>query len=201
MNKAEYEKIKGLEYREYCDYLKSKYGVSKYNYFTMNWKRISRVSRTKEGLVVHHIYEDQAIRLSDVEFAEKHPYEWQQAENLVYCDYLEHLYLHILICEQAVKKQQTDKTLGLGGIIKYIAPELNDVYSGWKTKQEWRSKCHSLIVKEKALYLELLKRLHVSAKKYPGYRKEMLCESKSDGYGWSRDKNIGIIFAIRAMLR
>lgn len=37
MNIKEYNKIKDLEYREYCEYLKSKYGESKYNYFTDNY--------------------------------------------------------------------------------------------------------------------------------------------------------------------
>ena len=32
MNKIEYDKVKNLTYREYCEYLKQKYGVSKYDY-------------------------------------------------------------------------------------------------------------------------------------------------------------------------
>ena len=64
---------------------------------TKSWNKNPKCSRTKEGLYVHHKFEDHAIRLSKKDFAINHPFEWQLAKNLIYCDFLEHLLLHILI--------------------------------------------------------------------------------------------------------
>ena len=61
-------------------YLQNKYGKSKYNYFTENWTKIPKVSRTKEGLFAHHKCEDHALKLGDVKWARLHPYEYQLAE-------------------------------------------------------------------------------------------------------------------------
>jgi hypothetical protein len=32
--------------------------------------------------------------------------------------------------------------VGIGGVVNFIVPELNDLYSGWMTKQQWRINCH-----------------------------------------------------------
>ena len=37
MNIQEYENVKNYNYREYCDYLKKKYGEAKYDYFTKSF--------------------------------------------------------------------------------------------------------------------------------------------------------------------
>ena len=94
MDINEYEKVKRYTYLEFCNYLKKKYGTAKHNYFTSNWNKDTRVTRTNEGLITHHICEDRAIKLSDPVYAKKNPYEMQLSENLVYADYLEHLFLH-----------------------------------------------------------------------------------------------------------
>jgi len=157
MNIEEYEKVKAMSYLEYCDYLQKKYGMSKYNYFYPSFTKNSKVSRTKEGLVAHHKYEDHAIMLSTKEYAMANPYEWQLAENLVYCDYLEHLLLHILICEHPSPNANAKENVGLGGVVNLLVPELNDVYSGWKTEQQWRLNCHEKIINDKDVYLALIK--------------------------------------------
>ena len=100
MNLVEYEKVKNLTYLEYCDYLQQKYGIGLSDYMTKSWNKNSKVTRTKDGLLAHHKYEDHAIMLSTKEFAMQNPFEWQLAKNIVYCDYLEHLFLHILILPQ-----------------------------------------------------------------------------------------------------
>ena len=92
------------------------------------------------------------------ECAKRNPYEWQLPENIVYCDYLEHLLLHILICEGPSKNKNDFEVVGIGGVINFLVPELNDLYSGWITKQEWRANCHSRVVNDKEVYLILLKR-------------------------------------------
>lgn len=158
MDIKEYESVKDKTYLEYCDYLQDKYGISKYNYFSASFTKSKKVSRTKEGLVIHHKYEDHAIMLSTQEFAMANPYEWQLAENLVYCDYLEHLLLHILICEHPSPNANAKENVGFGGVVNFLVPELNDVYSGWKTKLQWQKNCHDRIINDKDVYMALIKR-------------------------------------------
>jgi hypothetical protein len=74
--------------------------------------------------------EDHAIMLGKKIYAMQSPYEWQYADKLVYCDLLEHLFLHILICENPHKDKKQDQSVGFGGVINFLVPELNDVYSG-----------------------------------------------------------------------
>ncbi len=158
MDMEEYEKVKSLNYLQYCDYLQKKYGIGLCDYMTENWNLKPKCKRTKEGLVAHHKYEDHAIMLSTKEFAMKNPFEWQKSENIVYCDYLEHLYLHILICENPSKDKNKNEVVGIGGVTNFIVPELNDVYSGWETKQEWRKILHAKVKNDKNVYLSLVKR-------------------------------------------
>ena len=63
MKLAEYEQVKNYTYLEYCDYLQKKYGKSAYNYMTPAWNKNPKVTRTKEGLIAHHKYEDHATSL------------------------------------------------------------------------------------------------------------------------------------------
>ena len=190
MNKTEYEKVKNLTYLQYCDYLQKKYGIGLVPYFTKNWNKNGKVSRTKEGLVVHHKYEDHAIMLSNPRYAINNPYEWQLPENLVYCDYLEHLYLHILICEYPSKEHNKFEAVGIGGVINLIAPELNDLYSGWRTSESWRQSCHARVIDDKDVYLMLLKRFKTNCKNYPLYSETCLFTSLNERFGlWSKEKN------------
>lgn len=190
MNKKEYEEIKDLNYREYCDYLKKKYGPAKYNYFSESWCKNPKTTRTKEGLICHHICEDKAIMLSEVHCAQVNPFEYQKAENLCYCDYLEHLLLHILICEYPAEDKNELEAVGVGGVINYIVPELNDYYSGWRSNQTWRISCHDKIKDDKEVYLILLKRFKNKCSNYPFYTPDCLYTSFNEMWGlWSKDKN------------
>ncbi|MDE5563139.1 MAG: hypothetical protein K2J01_06315 [Clostridiales bacterium] len=190
MNIQEYNKIKDFTYLEYCDYLHQKYGIGLSDYMTKSWNKNSKCSRTKDGLMAHHKYEDHAILLSTKEFAMKNPFEWQLAKNIVYCDYLEHLFLHILICEYPSEDSNFLEAVGIGGIINFIVPELNDLYSGWETGQAWRKTCHDLIINDKDVYLTLLKRFKTNCKNYPFYTDDCLYTSFNEQYGlWSRKKN------------
>lgn len=159
MNNQEYKKVKKYKYLQYCEYLKQKYGEPSCNYFTPSYNKNKKISRAQEGLICHHICENKAIKLSTPEYAKKYPFEYQESKNLCYCDYLEHLFLHILICEEYLVLTPKDHTLvGIGGIVNYIIPELNDLYSGWETNQLWRKKCHDKVKNDKDVYLQLLKR-------------------------------------------
>lgn len=200
MKLAEYEKVKNYTYLEYCDYLQSKYGIGLSDYMTKSWDKNPKVTRTKEGLIAHHKFEDHAIRLSKKEFAMRNPFEWQLAKNIVYCDYLEHLLLHILICEYPAKNHNIMEVVGIGGIINFIVPELNDIYSGWETSQPWRRNCHKLIINDKNVYLTLLKRFKTTCKNYPLYTKDCLCKSyNGDSFQWSDNKNKQLYNEIRSL--
>lgn len=200
MNLTEYEKIKHLNYREYCEYLKQKYGVAKYDYFTKSWNKNPRVTRTKEGLICHHICEDKAIMLADKKFAQNNPFDYQKAENLCYCDYLEHLLLHILICENPSKDKNSFEIVGIGGVVKFLVPELNDVYSGWVTSQAWRLNCHNLIKNDKEVYLKLVKRFKENCSNCPFYSEQFLYRSFNEPLGlWSGSNNKKIYEEIKQL--
>lgn len=190
MNLIEYEKIKNLTYLEYCDYLQNKYGIGLCAYMTKSWNKNPKVTRTKEGLLAHHKFEDHAIMLSTREYAMNNPYEWQLAQNIVYCDYLEHLFLHILICEYPAEDRNIFEAVGVGGVVNFIVPELNDLYSGWITNQAWRKACHNVVIDDKNVYLALLKRFKSSCKDYPFYTDDCLFTSYNEQFGlWSKEQN------------
>ena len=200
MNLVEYEKVKNLTYLEYCDYLQQKYGIGLSDYMTKSWNRNPKASRAKEGLFAHHKYEDHAIMLSTKEFAMRNPFEWQKAKNIVYCDYLEHLFLHILICEYPSENQNDLEAVGIGGVISFIVPQLNDLYSGWEAKEAWRKNCHNLVINDKDVYLTLLKRFKTSCKNYPFYTKDCLYTSFNERFGlWSRKQNQKLFKEIAAL--
>ena len=167
MNVKEYNSVKEITYSDYCDYLQEKYGKGKYNYMTGTWNKNRNSSRTNDGLVAHHKYENRAARLADPTFAKEYPYEWQSAENLIYCDYLEHLLLHILICEERLQTAEEGELVGMGGIIDFIVPELNDLYSGFEMRQQWRKNCYDRVIGDKDVYMELIKRLKIVCATYP----------------------------------
>ena len=200
MNLDEYGKIKDLTYLEYCDYLQNKYGIGRDNYFSKNWGKHTKVSRTSEGLMAHHKYEYKAIMLSTVEYAKRHPYKWQLAENIVYCDYLEHLLLHILICEYHANESATER-VGIGGVVNFIVPELNDIYSGWVPKQSWKLACRNRIIEDKNVYLVLLRRFILRAPLiYRLFGNKGLRKSFNEKYGlWDRKKNAEIYELIKKM--
>ena len=200
MNLAEYEKVKDLTYLEYCDYLQQKYGIGLSDYMTKSWNKNSKVTRTKDGLLAHHKYEDHAIMLSTKEFAMQNPFEWQLAKNIVYCDYLEHLLLHILICEYPAEDHNVLEAVGVGGVINFIVPELNDLYSGWETEQAWRKTCHELVKNDKNVYLTLLKRFKENCKNMPQYKKDCLLKSFNNNFGlWSKENNKELYKEINAL--
>lgn len=190
MNIIEYKKVEKMGYIEYVGYLQDKYGIPKKDYMTKGFNKNQGISRTKEGLFIHHVREDKAIMLSNPEFAKNNPYEYQLAKNLVYCDYLEHLFLHILICEDKyifLDRDNENEAVGVGGVINFIVPELNDIYSGFISKQEWKNNCANKIKNDKNLYLILVKRFALNCKDYPFYEEGFYKASFNDPFliGWN----------------
>lgn len=195
MRITEYDKVKDYSYLQYCEYLQNKYGKGLCEYMTASWVKSRKVTRTKEGIFVHHKYEDQAIRLSHPEIAKNYPYEWQLPENLIYCDFLEHLFLHVLICEKSI-----DFRLGIGGLLVFMIPELNDWFSGFDKMEQWQKNCWNVIKNDEEVYLILLKRLkeHFQMKETDCI--ENLCVSFNESFGtWSKDNNKVIFEKIQAL--
>lgn len=189
MDMNEFEKVKDMTYLEYCDYLQTKYGIGLADYMTKNFNKNQKCTRTKEGLVIHHKDEDKMIMLSTKEIAQLCPFEWQTKEHIIYCDMLEHLFLHVLICKYPSPDKAPEVEVGIGGIVNFIAPELNDLYSGWVTKQEWRKNLHDKVREDKAVYLAIIKIFSDWAKKN-GYKKKILHTSLNEDFGlWSKKQN------------
>ena len=174
------------------DYLQQKYGIGLCDYMRPNWTKNTKVARTKDGLYVHHKYEDHAIMLGNPEFAKNNPYEWQKKENLIYCNLLEHLLLHQLICEYPSKNKNDMEKVGLGGIVNFIVPELNDVYSGWVSKQIWQQNCHRAIINNKDVYLLIIKRYKDFHGNNPFIIKCLLKSYNKNFGAWSDEKNYSL---------
>lgn len=93
-------------YYDYVDQLLKKYGPVPEAYFKEKayiekgrWVHNSAIKRGSEGLFIHHIDEDKYINLSLKGYYEMLPFELHAADRLVYCNYLEHTRLHLLIAE------------------------------------------------------------------------------------------------------
>ena len=151
MNISEFNKIQKYNYDEYCAYLQKKYGMPKKDYGSKD------IVRTSEGLFIHHIKEDIAISLSHRELAKKSPVEYQKKENLCYCDYLEHLWLHFLIVKFPNPKANKDENQGIGGIVNFIGPELCDRFGkNLKTYKEYQDNCFNLIKEDEDTFKKML---------------------------------------------
>ena len=141
-----------MTYFELCDYYKKKYGLVPYPYFCNETcrSRQSKNSRTKDGLVIHHIGENELFELSstgtlspdylkDEYFGGSLPNYWayQQPDMLCYCNYLEHLLLHVKI------RDEFHNDGGSSTIIRHI----ND----WilhPINVEWNKNCYDVIKNE-----------------------------------------------------
>ena len=197
MNMDEYNKIKDLDYIGYCDYLQNKYGIGLTDYMTKSFNKNPKVTRTKDGLFTHHKMEDHMIMLSMPEIAKMCPYEWQSKENIVYCDYLEHLYLHILICKYPSAEKIQIAKVGIGGVINFLIPELNDIYSGWEPNATWKKNCVNKVIQDKDVYMVLLDRFIKENINDSFFEIEKLYRSGNEPYGlWSADNNKDIISEI-----
>ena len=196
MNMSEFDKVRNMTYLEYCDYLQGKYGIGLADYMTKSFNKNSKCTRTKEGLNVHHKDEDKMIMLSNKEYAINYPFEWQTKEHLVYCDMLEHLLLHILICKYPSKDRIPGYDVGIGGAVNFIIPELNDVYSGWESKQSWQLCLHDKIINDREVYLAIIEMFIVEVIKPNNYDpRGCLFTSYNDKYGlWDKDRNESIYF-------
>lgn len=103
MNSNEILKQLNMDYKSQCMYLKIKYGSVTGDYFEDKSCKIvnNKIKRASEGLQVHHIMEynnnPYICNLSDSYQALNNDFEFQKSKNLVYCNLIEHLILHIKI--------------------------------------------------------------------------------------------------------
>ena len=63
--------------------------------------------------------------LSDPAIAKQFDYMYQHAENLTYCNYLEHIIIHVKI--NILRKQQLGHYIN-DGVVNFLIPELNNWY-------------------------------------------------------------------------
>lgn len=174
-----------MRYMELVEYLLKKYGPAKYDYFcTESCKsKNHKASRTNEGLYCHHIDEDKAIMLSNDKFATKNPYEYQKADRLVYCNVLEHLILHIKIAEEPRNKAANEFEIqGIGGVINFLCPQINDYYNGFEFKQPHLIKIYSLIENNFEDYISILKYFLDAIDNNPLYK--LIITKKKLSIGW-----------------
>jgi superfamily II DNA or RNA helicase len=193
-------------YREACEFLQKKYddlGFERFDYYKVDSKdghliKNTKVGHGKDGLQYHHICEDIVPSLSDKSRAEANPIEYQKAENMCYCNLLEHAWLHILITEnnvQASDEDQSDIT-GIGGV-KWMLLALNSIMcnadtSWYSSKNEEGRGCsynvNNIITDNRDTYLQVINRFCTSAfirqrlNKTPEELATMICIScKKDG--------------------
>lgn len=133
MLKEELMNLWNLSYKECLQELKDKYGPVTGSYFlTESCKTPNKkIKRSSEGLYVHHDYEydpddDRVNNLSHSEIAIMYPWKYQQAENLTYCNWLEHLILHLKI--NLLRKEQLGFYV-LDGVENFFIPQLNTFYA------------------------------------------------------------------------
>lgn len=148
----EYSKIKEYTYKDYCHFLLQKYGPAKVDYFDLSYNKIKEITRTDEGLFCHHIKENEIPNLSDVDIAREVSFDFQRKENLVYCNWLEHILLHLLIAEE-----NPASGLGIGGA-NIMIQEIESLYENVEIKLPWVQNCFSVIENDFDVFESLIKR-------------------------------------------
>lgn len=156
---SELQKLLDKSYLEIVNYLLKKYGTVLGDFFTdkecLN-ENFEIKKASTHGLFIHHIDEDKALKLSDPKFAIQHPFKYQKADRLVYCNYLEHLLLHIKIF------LETKGKYSYNGTFEYLIPKINDIYSGeyysdeTPKEEKWPQTTAEQILDKKEDYLMML---------------------------------------------
>ncbi|USS92963.1 hypothetical protein M8332_04980 [Fructilactobacillus ixorae] len=155
MSKEKLEEAKqllDLDYQSAVKSLLNKYGKSTKDYYSEkmyvdflkeNRKTLIKtkeISRTDEGLYIHHIDEDKYIQLSTPKIIKSfgYPFTVQKADRLVYCNLIEHSILHTLISREA------DGLQGRGGYWAFIRPTIIEWFiAGKKPTPKWMINCYN----------------------------------------------------------
>ena len=106
-------------------------------------------------------------------------YEYQKAERLVYCNYLEHLLLHIRIGKDKYWKEHESFTFPkefdyfIVPGITYICSEINDLFEKNGSAVEWRNRCFKEIEGNFDDYIYILKSfVEYMIERYTGNREQ-----------------------------
>ena len=135
MDALELQKELDMNYQELLQYLKNKYGKVPENYYL-------DVNCTRKS--------------TQPDIAKQFDYMYQHAENLTYCNYLEHLILHCKI--NVLRYKQLNRFIS-DGVINFFIPDLNDLYR-YKIKNlpTWKEIAFSLIEDNYNEYCIIIKR-------------------------------------------
>lgn len=103
--------INGLVEKDYFGRLSYQNYITNHN--RKNIKK-NKLKKRKEGLWVHHVKEDEQPNLSCPKTIRKYSidFSYQEKENIVYCDLVEHLILHALIEKNTTKKSDIHEANG-----------------------------------------------------------------------------------------
>lgn len=168
-------------YRKACKFLQNKYdklGYERKDYYHAtgadnHLTKTNNIGHGKDGLQYHHICEDLVPSLSNKEIAAVNPIEYQKAENMCYCNLLEHAWLHILITENNTEASDEDDEYltGLGGV-QWMMLALNSIMcnagmSWYSSKNEEGRGCdynvNNIITDHKDDYKKVINRFCTSA--------------------------------------
>ena len=174
-----YDELMNKTYLHVVDCLLHKYGQATGDYFVNETCRSKnkKISRTREGLFCHHIDENKAILLSNDKYAANNPFEYQKADRLVYCNFLEHLLLHIKIAEEPRDiGANKNEIQGIGGAVNFIVRQLNSFYSGQVPTVEYLVVATSVVENEYSTYIKMLRYLWNIVKSTPLYSQRITKE-------------------------
>ena len=171
-NYSYYSQLLYLSYGQIVSSLLEKYGPVNGDYFVNEscQSKNSAISRANEGLECHHIDEYTAINLSNIASAKLYPFEYQRANRLVYCNYLEHLLLHIKIAEeQQINNESNVSKKGIGGAVEFIVRNLNDFYDDRVYEMEYMNIASRVVSADYGAYMLYLRYLWNVIKSSPDY--------------------------------
>lgn len=195
-NRDYYNSLMQMTYSQIVEKLLSKYGKVPYDYFvsedckTKNRKN----SRTSEGLFCHHIDEDKAILLANDKYAIKNPFDYQKADRLVYCNFLEHLLLHVKIVEEPRNANANKNELpGIGGAVNFLVKQINDFYNGTIYTQEYLAIATKVIENDYNSYIVMLQHLWNIIKSKPEYS---FIQKEDLARGWDGNVIIKILYEL-----
>lgn len=153
-----------MTYDQQCQYLQKKYGLPPRDFFANETCRskVKANSRTSEGLVLHHNAEglNNSGNLGESHLAKLNPWEYQKRENLSYCNYLEHLILHLKINARGCSTFEWPFEIhyffnSLGFF--WIGNAINSWYRNDGSNIEWMNHCYSVIRDYFEDYVTILK--------------------------------------------
>lgn len=166
-----------ITYIDYIKILKEKYGEvsGPFFYLTRNntWAKNQKIPRGKEGLYIHHMFENLFIDLSNIDYYKQLLDECKDNEKLLevvsktqepdflcYCNLLEHLILHMKI---ALEYNREQYEVG----IHFIALDLTHYYdlgdnnlikATFSAKNhQWKQQVYYNIKDDYEIYVELCK--------------------------------------------